>query len=280
MRRGKPKVIKETLHKYFTRQNKQQRKPESFSSDGEASSSMSTTTMAHDDGEDYTNAELRKLIVGFKTSMDSQLKDGFGEINEKISNLTTKFENLEEEVETVKKAQSEDRAEIQNLAGEVNTLRQSLLHSQVHSRKYNLLIYGLEGYETTPSATIDKIRKFAVENLKLDEQFANRMAIRNAHRLQRREGRTTPIIAVFLFWTERDTFLRAGRNLAGTKMQICTDLPPELKQKRGQLAHKAFEIRRDEKLPARVTERGVTYGSKRDRTARSHGKSVHKDIEL
>jgi len=146
---------------------------------------------------------------------------------------------------------------MQTLEGEVSALRQSLLQSQVHERKHNLLIYGLEGNENSPRETIEIIRKFAVEKLKMDEDFAKRISFKNAHRLRKRENATTPIIAVFLFWTERDAFLRAGKNLAGSRISIRTDLPPELKLKRSILAREAFEMRRDNNIQARVRERGT-----------------------
>jgi hypothetical protein len=103
------------------------------------------------------------------------------------------------------------------MKGEVCNLRQSLFHSQVHSRKYNLLIYGVEVYETSPAATIEQIRQFAVDQ-KLEEEYAKRISIRNAHGMQKRDSVPTTIIVVFLYWTEREAFLQPGKRLAGTKM--------------------------------------------------------------
>jgi hypothetical protein len=219
--------------------------------------------------DEVTNAELRQLILGLDTKMSSSLKD----IDVKLDTLANKIEGLDHDVEIVKTAQKEDRREILDLRQEVEELRRSLLHTQVYSRKYHLLIYGVDGYETSPTDTIQKVRTFAKENLKLGESEVKQMSIRNAHRLQKRDDNTTPIIVVFLYWAERDAFFRAGKNLKGTKMSVRTDLPPELKRKRGALAHQAFEIRRDEKIHARVAERGAdiyieTRNDSSDRWAR------------
>jgi len=135
-------------------------------------------------------------------------------------------------------------------------LKRSLLASQTHSRKYNLLLYGGEGQDTKPEETIERVRRFAYENLKLGEQLARKLAFRNAHRLQRRESGPAPIIVVFLFWSEREAFLRAGKNLKDTKMSVRTDLPPELKKRRGELAHEAYKMRQ-QGVQARIREKGA-----------------------
>jgi hypothetical protein len=157
----------------------------------------------------------------------------------------------------VRKSQATDHSKIEQLEETISELQKSLLTTQTYSRKYHLILYGVDGFENSPRATIERVRTFAAESLKLGESFAKNLTIRNAHRLQKRESGATPIIVVFLYWAERDDFLKAGRNLAGTKMRVSTDLPPVLKQKRGMLAHRAYEIRRDENVQARVQERGI-----------------------
>ncbi|XP_014680290.1 PREDICTED: protection of telomeres protein 1-like, partial [Priapulus caudatus] len=84
------------------------------------------------------------------------------------------------------------------------------------------------------------------------------MTICTAHRLQRRAtDNPATIIGVFLYWSDREAFLKARPNLRGSKMSVRTDLPPELEMKRGALAHTAYEIRRDEKIQTRLRENGV-----------------------
>lgn len=68
--------------------------------------------------------------------------------------------------------------------------------------------------------------------MKLEDEFTKNMQIRNAHRLQSPDT-PTPNIVAFGIWTERETFLRAGINLRGTKITIRIDLPPELDKQGG-----------------------------------------------
>jgi hypothetical protein len=200
-----------------------------------------------------SNADLKELLLKMEKKMDT----GFAQINERVDKLAERVERIDSEVEDVKTAQKHDRDMLNNMEEELANLRNSLLLSQVYSRKYHLLLYGVTGYETTPHETIKRVRKFAEEDLKLEAEYAKRIVIRNAHRLQKRDPGPTPIIVVFLLWEERNSFLKSAKNLAGTKMSVRTDLPPILKQKRGELASKAYEIRRDENIQARIQERGV-----------------------
>jgi hypothetical protein len=214
-----------------------------------------------------SNMELKELILGLESKLDKKLDEGFEKVSERVDKLSDKVEVLEVDVDVVKQHQAKDHEKIERMEQELGELRRSLLLTQVYSRKYHLLLYGVEGFESTPVACIERVRKFATENLKLDEDFAKKLVIRNAHRLQKRDTGPTPIIVVFLYWQQRNTFMRAGRNLAGTKMSVRTDLPPVLKQRRGQLASKAYKIRRDENVQARVQEKGIDVWVETRRTS-------------
>lgn len=100
-----------------------------------------------------------------------------------------------------------------DLKDTVSNLKKNLLANQVHKRKYNLLIYGLDDYESTTEDCIKRVRDFAANELKMEGQKAREMHIRNVHRLQRRNDTPTPIIVVFSNWTELDEFSRAGIGL-------------------------------------------------------------------
>jgi hypothetical protein len=139
----------------------------------------------------------------------------------------------------------------------VDTLRKSLLSTQTYARKYHLLLYGVDGHEFQPKDTIDRVRRFAKENLKLDESLAKYAVIRNAHRLQKHGDQPATIVIVFLYWQEREAFLKAGPNLRNTRISVRTDLPPELKKKRGQLASMAYEFRQTDKIQTRIREKGA-----------------------
>jgi hypothetical protein len=241
-----------SIHQYLTRQNSESSNSGDIAVRNEPEKSEREKMAA-----EVSNTELKGLILGLEAKLDKKLDDGFEKVTERVDKLSDKLEVLEVDVDNVKQSQAKDHEKMEKMEQELGELRRSLLLTQVYSRKYHLLLYGVEGFESSPAACIERVRKFASENLKLDEDFAKKLVIRNAHRLQKRDVGPTPIIVVFLYWQQRDAFMRAGRNLAGTKMSVRTDLPPVLKQRRGQLASAAYEIRRDEHVQARVQEKGI-----------------------
>jgi hypothetical protein len=260
MSRRHTKKTRCTIKQYLTRQtDTTNESDENIPEDRVDENLVQEDKMAPKSAEkkDVSNADLKGLIVGLESRLETKIRVGFENVTEKIDNLKETVDSLEVDVEKTKEAQAKAHGKIENLEDEVAELRKSLLRTQTYARKYHLLLYGVEGFETTPQACIERVRTFAAESLKLGDQFAKNVVIRNAHRLQKRDSGPTHIIVVFLYWAERDAFLRAGKNLAGTKMSVRSDLPPELKQQRGALAHEAFLIRRDQNIQARIQERGI-----------------------
>jgi hypothetical protein len=126
------------------------------------------------------NTEPRQLILGLDTKMSAILRG----IDGKIDKLASKIETLHGEVEPL-----------------------SLPYSSL-LKTISLARIWMEGYETSPTDTIQKVRTFAKDNLKLGESEVKQMSIRNGHRLQKREDNTpAPSIVVFLYRAERDAFL-------------------------------------------------------------------------
>jgi hypothetical protein len=238
-----------TISTYFTRLSARESETGDIPTDSECGEiSVRPEKMA----PKKTNDEIHEVLLALSTTV----KKGFIEVNVKLATLSEKIESVELDVQTIQTDQENDRKTIEILREEMTELKKSLLATQTYSRKYHLLLYGVEGQDTSPVDTIKRVRTFASENLKLGSEFAQNMTIRNAHRLQRRETGPAAIIVVFVYWAEREAFLGAGKNLKGTKMSVRTDLPPELKRKRGQLAHEAWQIRQNDNIQARVREKG------------------------
>jgi len=251
-----------SIRQYFTRSTSQDSVHEDFPPNNQK---LVQSKMAK-----VTNNDLQKLMSDLASKMasmdekldekmsalDQKMSDGFSSLNIKIKELDDKFDVLESDVAEVKVDQVGSHKKNSELENAVNELRRSLLASQVYSRKYHLLLYGIEGYEISPEETIKVVRNFAKNSLKLGEEFANRVTIRNAHRLRRNEG-PTAIIVVFLYWSEREAFMNASRNLKGTGKSVRTDLPPELKQYRHSLAGEAYKLRQELKIHTRIRERGA-----------------------
>jgi hypothetical protein len=159
-------------------------------------------------------AEVISLIKGLDAkanALDAKVTTGFADMNQSMAKLSDKVESLEFEVETVKTTQAKTEEIMQRMQEEMDTLKRSLLSTQAYARKYHLLLYGVDGNDTLPKGTIDRVSRFAKDSLQLDESYANKIVIRNAHQLQKRmEGGPATIVIVFLYWSEREAFLRAG----------------------------------------------------------------------
>ena len=131
---------------------------------------------------------------------------------------------------------------------------EKLILLEIHNRKSNLLLYGVENQQQ--GEDIYAILTATFINLGIEESIAKNIAIANAHRLPRRNATAaqgpTPIIARFCYMRERDLVLGAFENQQrqrGTttdarpqprsRITVRTDLPPTLKIRRGILASAA-----------------------------------------
>jgi len=254
------KKAKESIRSYFgTRSNSGSVELKNISVQDRATREINVCNMATGE-ETASMVEIYKLIKGLDlkaNSLDGKVTSGFANLNDSISKLTDKVDTLEFEVEAVKKVQKNEGQTIAEMRDEIDTLKQSLLATKVYSRKYHLLLYGVDGHETNSTDTIARVRMFTKDSLKMEGEFAKSMTIQNAHRLQKHVDAPATIIVVFLYWSEREAFLKAGPNLRGSKMSVRTDLPPELRKRRGELASIAYELRRNQNLQTRIREKGA-----------------------
>jgi outer membrane murein-binding lipoprotein Lpp len=262
----RPSKTTPSIRTYFRTRASSQLTEKDCSSDDDMPTEATQSKMAADnagagEGQDGAMAEVLTLIKGLDAkanSLDAKVTTGFSSLNENMAKLTDKVEALEFDVDAVKSTQAQNDKRMQRMQEEMDVLKRSLLSTQAYARKYHLLLYGVDGQDRTPKDTIERVRTFAKNSLKLDENYANKIVIRNAHRLQnRQDGGPATIVIVFLYWSEREAFLRAGPNLRGSKMSVRTDLPPELKQLRGRLASEAYDIRQNEHIHARIREKGA-----------------------
>jgi len=208
---------------------------------------------------EVSNAELRTLLLEMRAELNEKMDKQMDKLEETVQKVTDRVESLEMDVGNVRDQQTSDRKKISSLQEDLYDLRRSLLQSELYGRKYNLLIHGLKGYETSAPETISAVRTFFKGPLGLSAETVDKMAIRNAHRLQRKLTGETPIIVVFLIMYERETVLRSGKNLKDTGIRVTPDLPPVLKKVRGALSHEAYSIRQSENLQTRIRNKGVDF---------------------
>ena len=102
-----------------------------------------------------------------------------------------------------------------------------ILNIDTHRRKWSLMISGLEGQANESEVNKSKLKKFAVESLKVTDAISHPMAA--CHRLSNEAN--FAIIAKFVNLDDRNTWLSCAKNLKGkgTSVSISPDLPPALK---------------------------------------------------
>ena len=143
----------------------------------------------------------------------------------------------------------------QKLQERIERLEEHIRYQEARSRKYNLLFYGIEHKDED---TLKTIKDFFQNDLKLGKSTVEDMVIANAHRVPRKVEVTNapdPIIVKFARMEEREMVYRARTQLPFTsKKSVRTDLPADLKRKRGALSQIAYTMRKKDKMQTRIIE--------------------------
>ena len=177
-----------------------------------------------------------------------------GELDERLTSIEQKLDQISEKegrpevLEDVERAlprigDMEDRIrEIEKKIGEYDTLTERVKDLEANSiweeyerKKDNLVAYGVQGSEK-PANSPNVAREFMVKSLKLDKEYVDKIQIKSAARLQGNGKGPPPLRITFLKADERDTCLRQGPKLKGTKESLRTDLPKSVRIKRAKLA--------------------------------------------
>lgn len=213
-------------------------------------------------------------LLSFMKEMDKKLTS---KIDESEKRMITSINSIRDEVEQIRSDMKVVEESLEFQSGRINKLeglvmsdseKTELLHrieflekqlryQEGRSRKYNLLIYGIP---ENPNEDCEKtILKFFVENLKLQSSSVENIIISNVHRVPRlnkeyKPGMPNPIVVKFARMKDRNTVYFARVNLKDSKMSIRTDLPNDLKVKRGKLARISYRLRRDEHLQTAMRE--------------------------
>jgi hypothetical protein len=175
--------------------------------------------------------------------------------------ISNSQEEAEEQPQWAKKLERNILEELQKITDkltregeEIATLKDSVQDLEFHSRKYNLLLFGLK-----PQAGEDvekKVLTFFKTDLNIAE--AESMMLAACHPLPANAGNSPAIIARFVRLRDRDLVLRSLKNLKGKNrgVTVMTDLPKEAREKRRMLSKCVSEARkRGEAI--RLRERGI-----------------------
>ena len=191
------------------------------------------------------NADLQKMeerLMQAINAMKDELKKEIDAVRSSIdvtrAELTAEIQGLDLKVQSdIEECKRELRAEI-------DQVRQDQERVEFHSRKYNLLFFGLK---TKTGEEEKAVREMCKEKMAVE---LGEYAIVNAHGVGKKGG----VIARFVRWSDRQKVLFGSNKLKGTGIGISTDLPDRLHAKRSQLLMKRKELKAAGKV-VRVIER-------------------------
>ena len=232
-------------------------------------------------------------------TMDTDLLVSHSDFVKTTERIIEKLDTLNANVSAIRKEVSEMRANMSDLQAAVadsserltaiesdvlpkmhkknenleNELKQMIMTLELHDRKMNLLIYGVE--KKKDERVLEVVRS-VIHELGFSKEEAQSMFIANAHRLPRRvtPGKDErrghdPIIVRFGAMLDRDAVLNAyqrvqirpmtsqGQAAVRYAFRIVTDLPAPLKRKRFLLEQKAYQMRKNENKSTRIKLNGV-----------------------
>ncbi len=230
---------------------------------------MAANTTVND--TNVSNAELKTIMLRMESSMNEQLNL----ISKRVDTLYELVDENDKKIADLADSQKEQQDQIKDLAesatvysDEVSDLRNRTIPEvekklqtlkeqinndikmkEIRDRKYNLLFYGAE---SQPDENVyHVIRDSFMTDFHMTREESDSIFIQNAHRLPRRNAAQSqgpePIIVKFASMSDRDYILekQAKRGFdAGRRPVVAyTDLPSDMKRKRGMLAAEAKKLR-------------------------------------
>ena len=189
--------------------------------------------------EDEKVAVDARLIAAIK----QVVREEMGQISTRLDSIDktlTSLMEIQQRIEVVEESIQFTSSRLDSLATEIlpalsdhmanlaESLALQTLQIDVHRRKWNIVIHGIEGPAgEEETATRDKCVTFARQVLKVED--ANAWHLAACHRLSRKEN--AGIIIRFLDLSQRDRWLSGSKHLKGytRKISISQDLPPVLR---------------------------------------------------
>ena len=206
-----------------------------------------------------TNKELKAIMLRLEGTLNKRMDD----LQIKVESLNNTVKQNEGKIKDLEHAVTRDSDEIQGLEQVIvprldkrltdqhKEMERRLLLAEIRDRKYNLLFYGAAP-EKPGEHVVGTVRDFLVSDFNMTPAEADGIFICNCHRLPRRQGGNSgpdPIIVKFSAMLDRDYVLEAARNRGFIKdrkpVMVYTDLPPEMKRRRGALVAEAKKLRQN-----------------------------------
>ena len=237
------------------------------------------TNMAPDNEATVSHSEFIKITEKIMDKLDalsvnvtavrtevSDMRNTLTELQTAVTDSSARLTDIEN------KALPQMKRANEKLETELN---EKILLLELHDRKLNLLVYGVE--KRQDEKVVEVVRD-VIKQLGFSDPQVQGMLVVNAHRLPRRpvpggdesiRRGPDPIIVRFGTMFDRDAVWNAyqrsqmrhpatrGQAPARLNFRLATDLPAKLKKKRFQLEQKAYQMRKNDNKSTRIKVIGV-----------------------
>ena len=178
-----------------------------------------------------------------------QLEKENGSLKESLEFAHGSIKTLTERVDAQEKMISELKKDVNDLTRSVNSEKERAVKLESHSRRNNLIFYGIPEETNESSAKSESLLySFLEENLKTEEEDIDGISVERARRLGKRNAngdKPRPIIAMFTFHKDKELILSNARFLAGPDFGISQDFPREIVQIRKELVKVLKQAKKD-----------------------------------
>ena len=200
-------------------------------------------------------AAIRQVVKEEMKTVNSRLK--------KIEDSVAKLVELQKRVDDVERAVQDTSDKLDKLVKEIlpamvdhmaqvsESLAQQTLRGDVHSRKWNMIIHGIDGAAGEEEFTTrSKCLGFARDVLRVADVEKCRLAA--CHRLSRKEN--AGIIIRFCDLAQKDQWFAGTKHLRGhpKRISVSPDIPPVLRPMKDGLMKQRSQLEPDQKSKSKV----------------------------
>lgn len=179
-------------------------------------------------GAGITNEVFMKQMEAMRLSIQKTIETSANESNQKVDNLATEVRQMKEQFSTLNNDVNNLRDEVQSLRDENSTLAQEndqlracckeLFYKtddlECRSKRNNLIFYGIQRDENETSDDCEE----KVKTLLTDDLGLPTIPFDRVHRTSMKKD--APIVARCTFYKDRQTILKAKKNLSETNKDI------------------------------------------------------------
>lgn len=234
--------------------------------------------------------KMERLFANLSSEMNTRFDLIGADILETKKSISDLKETVDFNSSRIQEVEKESLPKLkEEIKAKTKVLDDKLTLLEIHDRKQNLLVYGVENRGSNENI-YDTVHDVFVYFLRIPKSEAMKIALVNAHRLPAppvasNQPQIRPIIIRFVCMADRDKLLYAfdsskrpkqavvhsapdassastsqhptANSTQFARVTIRSDLPPAMKRERGRLASIAYKLRKEKHLATRIRINGT-----------------------